>query len=74
MTDKIVKTEAEWRAQLTAEQYHVTRAGQALRGRDLPLHLLWRGAVLFGDKVQFRQWLAKFLRQAGRRGGWRDRG
>ncbi|MDA9930625.1 peptide-methionine (R)-S-oxide reductase MsrB [Alphaproteobacteria bacterium] len=25
MSDKIVKTEAEWREQLTAEQYHVTR-------------------------------------------------
>ncbi|MEC8549182.1 MAG: peptide-methionine (R)-S-oxide reductase, partial [Pseudomonadota bacterium] len=25
MTDKIVKSEAEWRALLTAEQYHVTR-------------------------------------------------
>ncbi|MFZ9014956.1 MAG: peptide-methionine (R)-S-oxide reductase, partial [Alphaproteobacteria bacterium] len=25
MTKKIVKTEDEWRAQLTAEEYHVTR-------------------------------------------------
>jgi len=25
MADKITKTEEEWRAQLTAEQYHVTR-------------------------------------------------
>lgn len=27
MTDKIVKDDAEWRRQLTAEEYHVTRQG-----------------------------------------------
>lgn len=25
MSDKIIKSEAEWRSQLTAEQYHVAR-------------------------------------------------
>jgi len=40
LTEKIAKTEAEWRQQLTPEQYHVTReAGTELFSKVMAHHL-----------------------------------
>ena len=78
MSKKIVKSEAEWRQELTEEQYHVTRqkgterafTGELLRQQGagrLSLRLLRQRAVQLGDQVRFAVRLAQFL-AAHRRG------
>lgn len=60
--DKITKTDAEWRAQLTPEQYRVTRQGGtecAFTGalwddhRDGTYHCICCGLMLFDAKTKF---------------------
>ena len=60
--DKIIKTDAEWRAQLTAEQYQVTRHGGtecAFSGqlwddhRDGVYHCICCDAALFDSRNKF---------------------
>jgi len=60
--DKVVKTDAEWRAQLTPEQYHVTReAGteRAFTGKYWEMkdsgmyHCVGCGAPLFSSDAKF---------------------
>lgn len=60
--DKIVKTDAEWRAQLTPEQYQVTRHGGtecAFTGslwddhRDGVFHCVCCDAALFDSRAKF---------------------
>jgi len=60
--DKIVKTQAEWQAQLTPEQYRVTREGGtecAFTGalwdehRDGIFHCVCCGAALFDSRAKF---------------------
>ena len=62
MTDKIVKTEAEWRDILTAEQYHVTRehgTERAFTGaldkhyEDGTYHCICCGEALFSSDTKF---------------------
>jgi peptide-methionine (R)-S-oxide reductase len=60
--DKVVKTEAEWRAQLTPEQYLVTReagterafSGQYWKTKDAGMyHCVGCGAPLFNSETKF---------------------
>ena len=62
MVEKIVKTDAEWRALLTPEQYQVTRHGGtecAFSGqlwddhRDGVFHCVCCGAALFDSNTKF---------------------
>lgn len=60
--DKVVKTEAEWRTQLTPEQYHVTReagterafTGKYWKTKDAGMyHCVGCGAPLFNSETKF---------------------
>jgi peptide-methionine (R)-S-oxide reductase len=62
MSDKIVKTEAEWRGMLTAEQYYVTREHGTERAFTGALdknydagtyHCVCCGAALFSSETKF---------------------
>ena len=78
MTEKVKKTDAEWRKELTPEQFEVTRkkgterafTGELLgqpRQRRLPLPLLRRRALQLRPQVRLRDRLAELL--AARRRG-----
>ena len=80
MVEKVIKSPAEWRDQLTQEQFHVTRRGGTERpftGRyhdcktpgRLSLRLLRGRAVPFGHQVRFAQRLAVVLAAGSRPGG-----
>ena len=62
MTEKVKKTEAEWRAQLTPEQYHVTRekgteragtGAYAFTKAPGTYHCLCCGQPLFSSETKF---------------------
>ena len=80
MATDIQKTDAEWREELTPEQYQVLRkagterafTGQVLgqpRRRHLPLRRLRRRAVRLRHQVRVGLGLAELHRAQGRRGG-----
>jgi peptide-methionine (R)-S-oxide reductase len=60
--DKVVKTDAQWRSQLTPEQYHVTReagterafTGKYWKTKDAGMyHCVGCGAPLFNSETKF---------------------
>ncbi len=66
------KSDAEWQAELTPEEYRVARqhgterafTGQYWNSKEagnVSLYLLRRGAVQFRNQIRFRQRLAEFL-------------
>ena len=86
MSERIQKTEREWRAQLTPEQYKVTREHGTERAGTSPLNEEKRGGVfacvccgapLFnsGAKIPIGERLAELLQahERGRRRGHADR-
>ena len=73
MVDKVRKSDAEWRAQLTSEQFKVTRkkgTERAFSGKDWDNHAAGTyrcvccGMPLFdaGDEIRLRHRLAQLLR------------
>jgi len=76
IVNKIVKSDAEWREQLTPEQYHVTRgAGTEMCGTGEYNHNKEHGiyrcvccnTALFTSRVKIRigNWMAQFLGARG---------
>src|SRR5713101_5945166 len=62
-TARIVKSDDEWKKQLTALQFDVTRRADTERAcsRNLPLRLLRQRAIHVGHQVRIRYGLAEFL-------------
>ena len=70
--EKVNKTDAEWRQQLSDQEYQVTRKKgtepaftgkywNTAEARGFRVRLLRRAALRFGDQIRFRDRLAKLL-------------